>query len=175
MYGQLLDSLGTLIMDAKYTRSLGGRERTVNVPWIRDEVHVLNGAKYFAPSVREMVELFVERQSEEGLLYDYIFPVASPINYYRHFLPLDPLPPYYDAGFADALSLSNTYDINRGLPTQAMVASIIETYRGLRSDSTSIPYADSRPPLPRNVRRYGPPASEGQDFAKVFLPRRDGP
>ena len=85
-YGQLLSRLGALITDAQYTRRLGGRERRINVPWIRDEVHVLKGAKYFTPSVRDVVELFVARQTEEGLFYDYVFPVerrlSSRLNFF---------------------------------------------------------------------------------------------
>jgi hypothetical protein len=313
-YGQLLSGLGRLIMEAQSIEYLGGRERRVNVGWLRDEVHALKGAKYFAPSVRDFVELFLMRQTEAGFYYDYVYPLTSRIasrlnffdsmywhvypqegiqmhrlpieadveylavkgtqhiwqatgdtsfvekwlpsleqglryttgdtlrwstehqlvkrgytidtwdfrqitldgrtpvtpqewaqqkgdpsrahmdidaqtpmgifhgdnsgvyeaerllagmhralghdaaarawnheaaalraranellwegDYYQQFVPVDSLPDWYPNDFPDRLSLSNTYDINRGLPTQAMSADIIQTYRDLRSDST---------------------------------------
>ena len=333
-YGQLLSRLGALITDAQYTRRLGRRERRINVPWIRDEVHVLKGAKYFTPSVRDVVELFLARQTEEGLFYDYVFPVerrlSSRLNffdprywqvypgeetqmhrlpveadveylmvkgahhvwqatgdttlvekwlpsleaglhyttgdplrwsnehqlvkraytidtwdfrqvsldgetlvrptawterfgdpsrafmdigpqtpmgifhgdnsglyqaerlvatmhralghdamarswnhkaaalraranerlwagdYYQQFVPIDPLPPYYNDGFTEAMSLSNTYDINRGLPTQDMAADIIQTYRSLESDSVFAPWYTLYPAVQPHFAGYEP-------------------
>jgi hypothetical protein len=52
-------------------------------------------------------------------------------KYYKHFVPDDPVPPYLHMDEAHTLSLSNPYDINRGLPTEQMAESIIQTYQDL--------------------------------------------
>jgi hypothetical protein len=56
-------------------------------------------------------------------------------RYYDHWVPVTPLP--YDLG-ADGrkmLSLSNPYDINRGLPDQEQAASIIREYMRIREET----------------------------------------
>ncbi|PJJ75722.1 hypothetical protein BXY57_1307 [Thermoflavifilum aggregans] len=52
-------------------------------------------------------------------------------KYYKHFVPDDPVPDYLHIDEAHTLSLSNAYDINRGLPTELMAESIIQTYQDL--------------------------------------------
>ncbi|SFV27003.1 glucosidase family protein [Thermoflavifilum thermophilum] len=52
-------------------------------------------------------------------------------QYYKHFVPDDPVPAYLHMDESHTLSLSNAYDINRGLPTEAMAESIIQTYQNL--------------------------------------------
>lgn len=52
-------------------------------------------------------------------------------QYYKHFVPDDPVPGYLHMDEAHTLSLSNAYDINRGLPTEAMAERIIQTYQDL--------------------------------------------
>ena len=43
-------------------------------------------------------------------------------KFYAHFVPDDPMPEYLHIDQANTLSLSNPYDINRGLPTHEMAA-----------------------------------------------------
>jgi hypothetical protein len=56
-------------------------------------------------------------------------------RYYDHWVPVTPLP--YDLGVdgTKVLSLSNPYDINRGLPDQAQAASIIREYMRIREET----------------------------------------
>jgi hypothetical protein len=53
-------------------------------------------------------------------------------KYYAHFIEDDPMPQYLKMDQGNTLSLSNPYDINRGVPSQEMAASIISTYRSLK-------------------------------------------
>ncbi len=53
-------------------------------------------------------------------------------KYYAHFIEDDPMPGYLKMDQKNTLSLSNPYDINRGVPTREMAASIIKTYRDLK-------------------------------------------
>jgi len=53
-------------------------------------------------------------------------------KFYAHFIEDDPVPPYLKMDQQNTLTLSNPYDINRGLPTDEMAASIIKTYRDLQ-------------------------------------------
>lgn len=50
-------------------------------------------------------------------------------EYYAHFVPEDPVPAHINMNPATGLSLSNTYNINRGAPTPEMAVSIIESYK----------------------------------------------
>ncbi|MPR35255.1 hypothetical protein [Salmonirosea aquatica] len=63
-------------------------------------------------------------------------------RYYAHFVPDDPMPTYLKMDQKNTLSLSNPYDINRGLPTDSMAQSIIETYRGLRDSNVENAFAE---------------------------------
>ena len=56
-------------------------------------------------------------------------------RFYIHQYPLDSTS--YGMPEEEMLSLSNTYDINRGLPTHSMAVSIIDTYRELREQTGS--------------------------------------
>ena len=56
-------------------------------------------------------------------------------QFYAHFVPDDPMPEYLKIDQANTLSLSNPYDINRGLPTRDMSVSIIKTYRSLKGNN----------------------------------------
>lgn len=53
-------------------------------------------------------------------------------KHYKHFLPVGPLPPYIKFDIENQLSLSNPYDVNRGLPDEAMSQSIIQSYLDLK-------------------------------------------
>lgn len=63
-------------------------------------------------------------------------------NYYAHFVPDDPEPEYLKIDQKNTLSLSNPYDINRGLPTQEMAASIINSYRQLKGNNKMNAFAE---------------------------------
>lgn len=57
-------------------------------------------------------------------------------SFYTHQYHLDPVDVGCDE--SDMLSLSNTYDINRGLPTHNMAVSIIDEYRSRRERSPGV-------------------------------------
>jgi len=69
-------------------------------------------------------------------------------RFYMHEYHLDPVDPGCDE--SDMLSLSNTYDINRGLPTHEMAVSIIDEYRerGKRSPGANADWYTLDPPYP---------------------------
>jgi hypothetical protein len=63
-------------------------------------------------------------------------------KYYKHFLPDGPLPPYIKFDIENQLSLSNPYDINRGLPYEDMAESIIQTYLDLKEKTKDSSFAE---------------------------------
>ncbi|MBC7827297.1 MAG: hypothetical protein H7122_06105 [Chitinophagaceae bacterium] len=63
-------------------------------------------------------------------------------KYYVHFVEDDPMPDYLKIDQKNTLSLSNPYDINRGLPTSEMALSIINTYRGLKENNKMNAFAE---------------------------------
>jgi hypothetical protein len=63
-------------------------------------------------------------------------------KYYAHFVPDDPMPDYLHIDQENTLSLSNPYDINRGLPTHDMAVSIIKTYHDLKSKNDMNSFAE---------------------------------
>jgi len=81
-YQELFNSLKDRLNNARLNRkvTLGGKERQQFVSWIRDNIHVMKAMKYFHPDIASFWELFMERQTEEGLYYDYYFPVESGQN-----------------------------------------------------------------------------------------------
>lgn len=54
-------------------------------------------------------------------------------KFYAHFIEDDPMPSYLKMDQKNTLSLSNPYDVNRGLPTEEMAQSIIKTYQELKA------------------------------------------
>lgn len=63
-------------------------------------------------------------------------------QFYAHFVEDDPVPTYLTMDQKRTLSLSNPYDINRGLPTPDMARSIIKTYRTLRDTNQLRSFAE---------------------------------
>lgn len=63
-------------------------------------------------------------------------------KYYAHFVPDDPVPAYLKIDQKNTLSLSNPYDINRGLPTEEMAQSIIQTYQSLIGKNVENSFAE---------------------------------
>jgi hypothetical protein len=57
-------------------------------------------------------------------------------NYYAHFIPEDPVPAHIHTDPIHALTLSNTYTINRGATTREMAASIIRAYQEVSARAT---------------------------------------
>lgn len=63
-------------------------------------------------------------------------------KYYAHFVEDDPQPSYLKMDQKNTLSLSNPYDINRGLPTEEMAMSIINTYKNLKEANKANSFAE---------------------------------
>ena len=61
----------------KWVDTLAGKQRNVFVPWIRDHVHVMKAMKYIHPDMTSFIEFFLENQTEEGLYFDYYFPLNN--------------------------------------------------------------------------------------------------
>jgi hypothetical protein len=82
-YQELFDQLKNRLAASRLTRkvTLGGKERQQFVPWIRDNTHVVKAMKYFHPDISSFWELFMERQTEEGLYYDYYFRIEASQNH----------------------------------------------------------------------------------------------
>jgi hypothetical protein len=63
-------------------------------------------------------------------------------KFYAHFIEDDPQPAYLKMDQRNTLSLSNPYDINRGLPTEQMAESIIKTYQDLKESNKKNSFAE---------------------------------
>ena len=63
-------------------------------------------------------------------------------KFYSHFIEDDPQPSYLKMDQKNTLSLSNPYDINRGLPTEQMAMSIIRTYQDLKESNKDSSFAE---------------------------------
>lgn len=63
-------------------------------------------------------------------------------KFYAHFIEDDPQPGYLKMDQKNTLSLSNPYDINRGLPTEQMAMSIIKTYQDLKEANRDSSFAE---------------------------------
>ena len=63
-------------------------------------------------------------------------------KFYSHFIEDDPQPDYLKMDQRNTLSLSNPYDINRGLPTEQMAMSIIKTYQDLKETNRDSSFAE---------------------------------
>jgi hypothetical protein len=77
-YGLMLQQLENDMMNyqEKWVTTLGGKERNVFVPWIRDHVHVMKAMKYLHPDMTSFIEFFLENQTDEGIYFDYYFPLG---------------------------------------------------------------------------------------------------
>jgi hypothetical protein len=73
MLRQLEDRM--LNYQEKWLDTLGGKQRNVFVPWIRDHVHVMKAMKYIHPDMKSFIEFFLENQTKEGLYFDYYMPL----------------------------------------------------------------------------------------------------
>jgi hypothetical protein len=80
-------------------------------------------------------------------------------KFYAHFIEDDPQPSYLKMDQKNTLSLSNPYDVNRGLPTEAMAQSIIETYLNLKETNRNHSIAEwygIYPPVEPHFADYKP-------------------
>lgn len=59
-----------------FRKTLGGRERDVFVPWIRDHVHVMKAMKFLHKDMTSFLEFYLENQTAEGIYYDYFYPLG---------------------------------------------------------------------------------------------------
>lgn len=78
-------------------------------------------------------------------------------KYYAHFIPIDPVPSHIQTDPIHALSLSNTYDMNRGAPTREMAASIINAYKEVEKKTSAESVAawfGIYPPIEPHFGRY---------------------
>ncbi|MBC8112089.1 MAG: hypothetical protein H7Y04_13605, partial [Verrucomicrobia bacterium] len=63
-------------------------------------------------------------------------------KFYAHFIPDGSPPPYLKTDLRNSLTLSNPYDVNRGLPTEIMAQSIVQTYKDLREKTKNQSFAE---------------------------------
>ncbi len=80
-------------------------------------------------------------------------------SYYSHFVEDDPSPPYLIIDHKNTLSLSNPYDVNRGLPSEEMAQSIIGTYQQLKGKNVENSFAEwfgVYPPIEPHFADYLP-------------------
>ena len=82
-YKELFDRLKTRLLNSEYVKTvkLGGKERNIFVPWIRDNVHVMKAMKYFSPEISSFWQFFMETQTAEGLYFDYYYPIEERVNH----------------------------------------------------------------------------------------------
>jgi hypothetical protein len=78
-YGVLLKQLENRMMNfgEKKTEMLGGRQRNVFVPWIRDHVHVMKAMKFLHPDMTSFIEYYLQNQTSQGIYFDYYFPLSN--------------------------------------------------------------------------------------------------
>ncbi|RYZ31205.1 MAG: hypothetical protein EOP49_39380, partial [Sphingobacteriales bacterium] len=78
-YAALASQLETMMqhaVDKKY-KQLGGCVRNIFVPWIRDHVHVMKAMKYMEKDMTSFLEFYLEKQTAEGIYFDYYYPINS--------------------------------------------------------------------------------------------------
>ena len=77
-YGTMLQQLEQRMSNyqEKWVKTLGGKKRNVFVPWIRDHVHVMKAMKYIHPDMVSFIEFYLENQTNEGLYFDYYYPLG---------------------------------------------------------------------------------------------------
>jgi len=77
---RLLDALRGTMEKQQSRRTIQGRERTVFVGWIRDQVHVMKAMKYWAAEIHSLLEFYLEQQTPEGFYYDYFYPIDHGVS-----------------------------------------------------------------------------------------------
>ncbi len=80
-------------------------------------------------------------------------------RFYAHFVEDDPQPAFLRMDQRNTLSLSNPYDVNRGLPTEEMAQSVVQTYLDLREKTRSQSFSEwfgLWPPVEPDFAGYKP-------------------
>src|SRR6478609_2221655 len=74
-YATMLDLLEKDISGDRENRvkTLGGKQRSIFVPWIRDHVHVMKAMKYLHPDMKSFIEFYMENQTDAGMYFDYFY------------------------------------------------------------------------------------------------------
>jgi hypothetical protein len=76
-------------------------------------------------------------------------------NFYAHFIPEDPVPPHIRTDPIHALTLSNTYTMNRGATTREMAASIIQAYQAVGTATGAVAeWFGIYPPIQPHFGKY---------------------
>jgi hypothetical protein len=63
-----------------------GRTYSYFVRWLRDHVHVLKGNKYFQAGLKSGIDLYLDTQCENGMVWDNVYPREAPPNWWEHHL-----------------------------------------------------------------------------------------
>ncbi|HYG19054.1 MAG TPA: hypothetical protein VD816_08990 [Ohtaekwangia sp.] len=79
VYSKMLDDLERMMFRDVEMKvdTLGGKQRTIFVPWIRDHVHVMKAMKFLHPDMTSFIEFYLENQTPEGIYFDYYYPLAN--------------------------------------------------------------------------------------------------
>lgn len=77
-YAVMLEKLEAIMLQyqEQWQRPLGGKERKVFVPWIRDHVHVMKAMKFIHTDLSSFLEFFLQHQTNEGIYFDYYYPIG---------------------------------------------------------------------------------------------------
>lgn len=64
--------LGSMMLGEKLSFFLKGQPVTCHCTWIRDNTHMMKGAKYWDNELRSFVQHMLDVQCEDGVLYDFV-------------------------------------------------------------------------------------------------------
>ncbi|MFO7958939.1 MAG: hypothetical protein R6X33_17780 [Candidatus Brocadiia bacterium] len=85
-YDDVWQAMEAFIKPRHRERTLGGKQVTIYVPWVRDDVHVMKAFKYWEPEVGSFEEHMLDIQTPEGIVYDYIMDPGSGERFNFHVL-----------------------------------------------------------------------------------------
>lgn len=71
-YSQVWDRLAAFIKGTGRTQEIEGKNVRLYVHWLRDDTHVMKAYKYWEPEPGQLQEHFLDIQTPEGIIYDYI-------------------------------------------------------------------------------------------------------
>jgi hypothetical protein len=70
-YARLFRQMRTNLERTRRVHTLAGQDRLSFSTWMRDHIHVMKAEKYLAPEMKNYLEFYLDRQTPEGLYYDY--------------------------------------------------------------------------------------------------------
>jgi hypothetical protein len=76
-YGRLFKMMRADLERSRMPVKLAGKERLCFVEWMRDHIHVMKVEKYLAQDIAGYLEFYLDRQTPEGLYYDYYMPITA--------------------------------------------------------------------------------------------------